>query len=146
MPHPLRADPDDPLLERVRQFSLAYPEASERVSFGRPNFIVRTAFAFYGGSRKGVRDDSDTARSLVTKPDADDRLAWLEDERFYVPAYVGPSGWVGFRLDVGEPDWQLVAELIEASYRNTAPARLVRLLDEAPGGARHTGAHDDRSR
>ena len=53
--------------------------------------------------------------------------------RFYEPAYLGPSGWVGLDLRAcgapGDVDWQEVAELIDTSYRLTAPARLVRELD-----------------
>ena len=50
------------------------------------------------------------------------------DDRFFVPAYYGPSGWVGLDFTAAEVDWGEVADLVEQSYRNTAPARLVRLL------------------
>jgi hypothetical protein len=40
---------------------------------------------------------------------------------------VGQHGWVGIYLDA-EPDWNQIAELVEDSYRMTAPKRLVRLL------------------
>jgi predicted DNA-binding protein (MmcQ/YjbR family) len=36
---------------------------------------------------------------------------------------VGQHGWVGVWLDV-EVDWDFVAELVEKSYRMTAPKRL----------------------
>jgi predicted DNA-binding protein (MmcQ/YjbR family) len=50
-------------------------------------------------------------------------------ERFFVPPYVGPSGWVGVYLD-GAPDWEELAELLRDAYRLAAPKRLTRLLDE----------------
>lgn len=134
MAHPQRFDPDDPILARVRELALALPGAAERVSHGRPNFYVERTFVTYGGTVRGSSDDSETGRSILTRPDADDRLAWLEDERFFVPAYVGPSGWIGMRLDVPDVDWAIAAELIEGSYRNTAPARRLQELD-ARGGA-----------
>ena len=46
------------------------------------------------------------------------------EERFFVPPYVGGKGWVGAYLDV-EQDWEELADLIEESYRLTAPKRLV---------------------
>jgi hypothetical protein len=31
---------------------------------------------------------------VIFKPDSDDRLALLDDDRFYSPPYWGPSGWL----------------------------------------------------
>lgn len=41
--------------------------------------------------------------------------------------------WIGIRLDVGEVDWAEVAEIVEESYRMTAPKRLVAALDAQRG-------------
>jgi len=49
-------------------------------------------------------------------------------ERFFRPPYVGHHGWVGFWLD-RDLDWDEAADLIEESYRMTAPKRLLALLD-----------------
>ena len=43
-----------------------------------------------------------------SKPDESDRRALLEDDRTFVPAYLGPSGWVGLDLDA-DTDWTEVA-------------------------------------
>ena len=48
--------------------------------------------------------------------------------RFFVPPYVGHNGWVGVWLD-GATDWEELADLVEESYRMTAPKRLVAALD-----------------
>ena len=76
------------------------------------------------------------AHSFV--PDAADRPALLADDRFFEPAYLGPYGWLGLDFSparsVGRVEWDEVAELVDASYRLTAPARLVRLLDDTVGG------------
>jgi predicted DNA-binding protein (MmcQ/YjbR family) len=50
-------------------------------------------------------------------------------QRFFVPPYVGPSGWVGVYLD-SVVDWSEVAELVRDAYRLTAPRKLRGLLDE----------------
>ena len=44
------------------------------------------------------------------------------------PPIYGPYGWIGLNFRAAEVDWDEVADLVEESYRNTAPARLVRLL------------------
>lgn len=48
-------------------------------------------------------------------------------ERFFVPSYVGHHGWIGVRLDVAV-DWDEIADLVETSYRLTAPRRLAARL------------------
>jgi hypothetical protein len=61
-------------------------------------------------------------------PDADERRALQEDPRVYIPAYLGPSGWLGIDLDENT-DWTEVAELFDMSFRATAPKRAVAELD-----------------
>ena len=43
-------------------------------------------------------------------------------DRFFVPPYVGPSGWVGVWLGKGT-DWRELAELVADGYRLVAPRR-----------------------
>ena len=67
-----------------------------------------------------------------------------EPERFFVPKYVGPKGWVGVRLDLrAAPDWDEMAEMIAESYCLIAPKRLAawsaRPLAAAPSGALRSG-------
>jgi phosphoribosylglycinamide formyltransferase-1 len=44
--------------------------------------------------------------------------------KFYLPAAIGPRGWVGLRLDRGKVDWDEVRDLVTASYLQAAPKRL----------------------
>ena len=53
----------------------------------------------------------------------------LGDDRFVVPGYDGPYGWLALPLDAHEPDWDEVDALIEESYRQTAPPARLRELD-----------------
>jgi hypothetical protein len=46
--------------------------------------------------------------------------------RFFVPPYLGPAGWIGVRLEVGEPNWEEVDRIVRVAYREQAPARLAR--------------------
>lgn len=128
MAHPQMFDDDDPLLARVRRLCLALPEAAEKVSHGRPAFYTQKVFCYYGGSQRIDGEWVQHAQAVVLRPDPDDEPALRQDGRFWVPAYLGPSGWLGMDLD-GKTDWDEIAELIDASYRVTAPARLVRTLD-----------------
>ncbi|MCB0904793.1 MAG: MmcQ/YjbR family DNA-binding protein [Actinobacteria bacterium] len=128
MAHPVMFDDDDPLLGRVRRIALGFPDAAEKISHGRPAFFTTKVFVYYGGS---VRRDGHWVahdQSIMVKADPDEREALLADPRCYLPAYLGPSGWVG--LDLGaQTDWTEVAELIDASYRLTAGTRRVARLE-----------------
>lgn len=121
-------DDDDPHLARIRELAAALPGAAEKVSHGRPAFFTTKVFAYYGGSLKVDGEWVQHPNSLVVQPDPEDRPALVGDPRAYIPAYLGPSGWVGIDLD-GETDWAEVAELIDASFRLTAPRRRIAELD-----------------
>ena len=126
--HPIMFDDADPMLVRVRELALAFPDAAEKVSHGTPAFYTTKVFAYYGGSIKvdgeWVRHDS----SLLVLIDPDERDAMLAEERCYFPAYLGPSGWLG--VDLGaDTDWAEIGELLDASYRRTAGVRRVAALD-----------------
>lgn len=98
------------------------------MSHGRPAFFTGRVFAYYGGSLRVEDEWVQHPASVVLRPHPGDRPALLEDPHVYVPAYLGPSGWLG--LDLHEQvDWDEVAELLDASFRLTAPRRLVDELD-----------------
>lgn len=129
MAHPIMFAEDDPVLARVREIALNFPAAQMKVSHGRPAFFTDKVFAYYGGSIKVDGAYQDHGQSVVLRPEHDERLALLEDPRVYVPAYLGPSGWIGIDLDEAT-DWAEITELVEGSYRLTARTALVRQLDE----------------
>jgi hypothetical protein len=124
-------DDDDPVLARVRNIALAFPGADEKVSHGRPAFFTKKVFAYYGGSQKVDDEWVQHPQSVMILPDADERLALLDHPQVWVPAYLGPSGWLGFDL-VHVPDWSEVAELLDASFRLTAANKLITELDAGP--------------
>ncbi|HEX5157471.1 MAG TPA: MmcQ/YjbR family DNA-binding protein [Ktedonobacterales bacterium] len=118
-----RSTDDDAALERLRAICLALPEASEEGGVGNPSFKVR-------GKIFAMRHPHDDRMSVWLKapPGAQGALVHTSPRVFFVPPYVGHHGWVGAWLDIGL-DWEQLAELIEESYRMTAPKRLVALLD-----------------
>lgn len=129
MAHPQMYDDRDPLLLRLRKIALSFPEAQEKVAHGRPTFFTVKVFGYYGGSIKGDHQSGVLERALLFLPDQEDHEALLTDARFVAPAYLGPAGWLALDLAEGSPDWTEVRELLDASYRRTAPKRLVEQLD-----------------
>jgi hypothetical protein len=121
-------DPDDPILARVRAVALAFPGADEKESHGRPAFYTGKVFGYYGGSVRVEGDWEAHDQAVLFIPGPVERPALDADDRFWVPAYLGPSGWLGLDLDEGS-DFEEVAELLEESFRATAPKRLVAKLE-----------------
>jgi predicted DNA-binding protein (MmcQ/YjbR family) len=116
-------DDGDAALEKLRAICLALPEASEEGGVGNPTFKVR-------GKIFAMRHPHDGRMSVWLKapPGAQGALVHTSPRVFFVPPYVGHQGWVGAWLDI-DLDWEQLAELIEESYRMTAPKRLVAQLE-----------------
>ena len=123
--------PDHPLVERVRAVCMAYPEAAEVISHGRCTFRAgKRQFAIVGAAH-------DDVGAVEFIPDDSERLALLERSDVFVPPYEGAYGWLAIRLTADAGDWELLAELLDTSYRKVALQRQLRALDD--GGAAASG-------
>jgi hypothetical protein len=92
-------DPDGPLLARVRALALGLPGADEKESHGRPAFFTKKVFAYYGAATRSDGAWGQHGQAVVFLPDPGERPALEADPRFWVPAYLGPAGWLGLDLD-----------------------------------------------
>lgn len=120
---------EEPRLTRLSAICLALPEAARKDSGSHAAFLVRERnFAYFLNDHHG---DGIVAVTCKALPGDNANLVAAQPARFYLPAYVGPRGWVALRLDIGEIDWEEVAELVLGSYCLIAPKRLAAL---AAGG------------
>lgn len=111
---------------RLRRICLALPEAHEVEAWGEPTFRVRNRmFATFANADTHGRGRP--ATWLKAGPGNQAVMVRAAPERFFVPPYVGPSGWVGVWLD-GDVDWKELAALVADSYRLVAPKKLAALL------------------
>lgn len=96
-------------LHRLRRLCLALPGAWEKTSHGEPTFWVgKRMFASFAdaGNHHGAGRHAVWCKSTSLTQDL---LISRAPDRYFVPPYVGPSGWVGIYLD-RTPDWAAVAE------------------------------------
>ncbi len=113
-------------LRKVRELCLALPEVTERLSHGSPTwFAGKKTMVMFLDDHHG---DGRLALWVAAPPGAQRDMVEQEPERFFVPPYVGPRGWLGVRLD-RSPDWDEVADIIEEAYRVVAIKRLLTQLD-----------------
>lgn len=124
--------PQDHPLETLRKLCLALPETTERVSHGEPTWFIRDKKAFV---MFADHHHNDVLAFWCAAPDgAQETLVATDPERFFVPPYVGHRGWLGVRLDVGENDWDQIADLVLDAYRTVAPKRLLASFDARQPG------------
>lgn len=106
------------LADRVSHICLALPNAScERHGSHATYRVRKKVFAYFLDNHHG---DGIVAIACKANRGDNTELVRAQPERFYLPAYIGPRGWVALRLDVGKPDWEEVKELVGESYRLTA--------------------------
>jgi len=107
--------------ETIRRFALSLPEAEERETWGTATFRVRSKiFTMFSEQERHawVKSTFDEQRALVS----------MFPETFFVPPYVGPSGWVGVVISKVDP--QEMRELVAEAWRMTAHKELVEAYDE----------------
>jgi hypothetical protein len=114
-------------LARLRKVCLALPEAHEVEAWGEPTFRVKNKlFAMYASS-----DNHHGAGTpcvwIKSTPINQSFMVSANPKRFFVPPYVGPSGWVGVRL-AGRVNWTELADLCREAYALTAPKKLAQQI------------------
>jgi predicted DNA-binding protein (MmcQ/YjbR family) len=109
-------------LDTLRSICLGFPEAVEKETWEVATFRVRDKIFAIGGQ------GDDGGFTMTCKAKAEQEALLAIGEPFFYPSYVGSKGWIGVRLGP-DTDWDEIAELVEDSYRHTAPKRLIADLD-----------------
>jgi phosphoribosylglycinamide formyltransferase-1 len=117
---------EDSRLTRVAAICLALPEAVRADMASHAQFTVRKkVFAYFLNDHHGDGIVSVCARAF---PGENKKLIEAHPKKVYLPAYIGPRGWVGLRLDRGKVDWDEVRDLVTASYLQVAAKKLAALV------------------
>jgi hypothetical protein len=109
---------EDERLERFTKICLRLPQTEREVRGLHAGFKVKKkTFAYFVSNHHG-----DGIVGILCKVLPGDNVALIaaDPKRFYMPAYVGPRGWVGLRLDVGRVNWAELEELARGSYQLVA--------------------------
>jgi phosphoribosylglycinamide formyltransferase-1 len=113
---------------QVRERAMALPEADEVTSHGMPCFGVTKGkkFAYVSIDHHG---DGRTALLVkISGLDEQEQLIESDPARYYRPAYFG-DGWIAIRLDLGDTDWDGIADWLRRSWAAIAPKRLAAMMD-----------------
>ena len=109
---------EDERLVRFTKICLGFPRAEREIMGSHAGFKVKKkTFAYFLSDHHG---DGIVGVCCKVLPGDNTALIKSDPKRFYMPAYVGPRGWVGLRLDGKRIDWHEVEELARGSYRLVA--------------------------
>ena len=100
---------------RLRKICLAQTDATEVVMRRGPSWRIAGKIFALERPRAGA-----TALWCKMPRGSQAVLVGADPQRFFVPPYFGPKGWVGMVLDA-RVDWKEVAALVARSYRLVAP-------------------------
>ena len=113
----------DAALAKVRKACFELPEVSERPSHGSPTFFVgKKVFAYFLNNHHG---DGRLALWCAAPDGMQAMLVDSDPDAYFVPPYVGKSGWIGVRLDRKLP-WSQVASVLEAAHASRHVIRRAR--------------------
>ncbi len=116
----------NPLLNRLTKVARAFPETSREILGSHASFKVRKkVFAYFLNDHHG---DGIVSIACKVLPGENAGLVAAQPKRYYLPAYIGPRGWVALRLDLAKIDWKEVRELLLGSYLLTAPKKLAAMI------------------
>jgi predicted DNA-binding protein (MmcQ/YjbR family) len=102
-------------LAKLRKICLALPNASEKLSHGEPTFWApKRMFASFADASTH-HGNGRHAAWIKAAPGRQERMVRTAPDRFFVPPYVGVSGWIGVWLD-DVCDWDELAEILKSAH------------------------------
>jgi hypothetical protein len=114
-------------LDALVKICLALPEARRESKESHSAFLVgKKIFAYYLDNHHA---DGIVSVCCKVLPGENQFLVESAPGRCYLPAYIGPRGWIGLRMDLATLNWTEVKELIHGSYIRVAPKRLASLVN-----------------
>ncbi len=88
--------------------------------------VRKKTFAYYLNNHHGDGKVALCAKSMMPRQR---ELIADDPDRYYSPAYLGVSGWVGARLDLPRVDWPAIKDLVQGAWLLQAPRKLAERFD-----------------
>ena len=114
--------------ERLVKICKALPESEVQVA-GETHLAFRIRKRIFAYYLFGHHGDGIIAFCCKSALSDQRRLVKEDPVSFFVPAYLGPKGWVSIRLDLDEVDWDTVSDLARRAYQDCAPRKLAALVE-----------------
>lgn len=116
-------------LKQLTKLAESLPEASTNITGRKDEHrqfrVGKKTFAYYLHYH---HNDGVIGLCAKVPPGENTRLTADDSKRYYIPAYLGPSGWVGIRLDLPKLNWAEIEHLLVGSYLMQAGKKLAARL------------------
>lgn len=116
--------------ERVATLCKRLPEAEVEPA-GVQHLALKVKGKIFGYYCCDHHGDGVIALWCKAPPGEQARLVAEGPTVYFVPAYVGPKGWIGIRLDTPRVDWADVKDHLSAAWLMTAPASVRKQVQTA---------------
>jgi phosphoribosylglycinamide formyltransferase 1 len=113
------------VIGEVRARAMALPEAEETLSHGMACFGISKGKKFAYVSHDHHGDSKLALLVKISGLDEQEQLIEQGRDRYFRPAYFG-DGWIGIRLDLGDTDWDAIADWLKRSWLAVASAKLIK--------------------
>lgn len=115
------------LRAHVVELAEGFPGVTAYDEYGHTALLLRgKRIAWYLVDHHG---DGRLALWAKAPPGEQEALVGTDPTRYFVPAYLGPRGWIGVDLHAAKPDWAEVHSLLEQAWRISATKRAVTEFD-----------------
>lgn len=115
-------------LARLGKICSGLPEVACEAESKHATFRVRKKpFVYFLDNHHG---DGIISACVKGEPKANTKLIASDPKRFYLPAYIGRSGFLGIRLDVKRVDWKDLETRVQKAWQLQAPKTLLRSSTE----------------
>ena len=118
-----------PVHARVGALAAALPQVEEKISHGSPCWRVadKRMFAYFWHNHHA--DDITAVLVKTSGAEEQEMLIEMDPDIYFKPPYLGPSGWVGVRLDQPGTDWDLVEHRLRESWKLAAPPKRAAMME-----------------
>jgi hypothetical protein len=110
---------------RLAAICEGYPETVALNRYDNEHLSLEVAgkrFGYYLYQHFG--DDGRSGAVLKAEAGVQETLVEADPDLFWVPAFVGRHGWIGIRMDLEEPDWDMLAAFVRDAWLMAAPKKL----------------------
>ncbi|MGN6599305.1 MAG: MmcQ/YjbR family DNA-binding protein [Actinomycetes bacterium] len=124
----------DAALAQLRLWASTLPGVEVVEGHGSPTLIHRgRRFVWLTADHHG---DGRLALWIRALPGRQSELVAAEPERYFVPPYLGPKGWVGVQVDTADERlWADIDDLVEQGWRMDAAKGELAAWESAPPSA-----------
>jgi hypothetical protein len=119
----MKPDPDA-ALAKLREIALALPAGTEKLSHGAPCFYIEKGkvYAYFWQFHHG--DPRVAVIVKTTGREEQEMLVDLDADFYFIPPYLGPSGWIAMSVGFSDTDWDHIGDRVATSWEMVAPRKL----------------------